>query len=95
MGARIRTQFVRFIAMMHNLGVPTRFITGVVSDRGRMIYHAWAECYFEGVGWSGVDLQTAQVWLPGCAIKLFAGKDFVDCHIDTLPDIKADVDESG
>lgn len=43
-----------FIAIMRNLGIPTRFITGVIVEKERTNYHAWAECYLEDVGWIGV-----------------------------------------
>jgi transglutaminase-like putative cysteine protease len=78
-----------FIAIMRSLGIPSRFIVGVISEKGHTMYHAWAECYIEGVGWHEVDPQTAQVWKPAMGIKLFSGKDFIDCNIKVLPDIKA------
>ena len=80
-----------FIAIMRYLGIPTRFIVGVISERDHTMYHAWAECYIDGAGWHEVDPQTAQVWKPAMGIKLFAGKDFMDCNIKVLPDIKATV----
>jgi transglutaminase-like putative cysteine protease len=78
-----------FVAIMRSLGIPTKFITGIVIEKGHVMHHAWAECYIEGVGWHGVDPQTAQVWIPEMGIKLFAGKDFLDCNIKTLPEIQA------
>lgn len=80
-----------FVAIMRSLGIPTQFITGVIVEKGHLMHHAWAECYIEGVGWHGVDPQTAQVWIPEMGIKLFAGKDFLDCNIKTLPEIQASV----
>lgn len=80
-----------FIAIMRSLGIPTRFITGVILEKENLMYHAWAECYIKDIGWHGVDPQTSQFWVPEMGIKLFAGKDFIDCNINTLPDIKASV----
>ncbi len=81
-----------FIAIMRNLGIPTKFIVGVIYfDDEHTMYHAWAEYYWEDIGWIGVDPQNAQIWLPNNGIKLFAGKDFIDCNIDRLLDIKATV----
>jgi hypothetical protein len=49
--------------------------------------HAWAECYIENYGWLAVDPQNGFMGYPPWAIKLFHGKDFLDCHIETLPDM--------
>jgi len=81
-----------FIAIMRNARIPSRFVCGVVLDGGKMMYHAWAECYIEDIGWVGVDPQNAMKWLPDCAIKLFVGLDFVDCRINLLPDINAELE---
>jgi transglutaminase-like putative cysteine protease len=80
-----------FVAIMRSLGIPAKFITGVIIEKGHIMHHAWAECYIEGVGWHGVDPQTAQLWVPVIGIKLFEGKDFIDCNIKALPEIKATV----
>jgi transglutaminase-like putative cysteine protease len=79
-----------FIALMRNKGIPARFVTGYIfmPENGFEGFHAWAECYIKDYGWFAVDPQNAFYWLPVSAIRLFYGKDFIDCNIHTLPDIQ-------
>lgn len=79
-----------FISLMRNKGIPSRFVTGYIymPDEGFEGFHAWAECYIKNYGWLAVDPQNAFYWFPESAIKLFYGNDFVDCKINTLPDIE-------
>jgi len=79
-----------FIALMRKKGIPCRFITGYIfmPENGFQGFHAWAECYIKNYGWLAVDPQNAFYWLPESAIKLFYGKDFIDCNVKTLPEIE-------
>lgn len=78
-----------FIALMRSKGIPCRFITGYVSYPPQNIEgtHAWAECYIRNSGWLPVDPQSGQLSYP-IQIKLFAGRDYQDCHIKQLKDIE-------
>lgn len=43
-----------YVAIMRNMGIPARFISGYIYGEG---YHAWAEFYLKGYGWIPVDPQ--------------------------------------
>lgn len=78
-----------FIALMRHKGIPTRMAVGYVYMPQNDVEgsHAWAECYLKDYGWFTVDPQNAVLWFPQGVIKLFHGKDFIDCNIRTLPDM--------
>ena len=85
-----------FIALMRKIGIPCRMAVGWVylPDQNFEGSHAWAECYISNYGWLAVDPQNGFMWFPPIVIKLFHGKDFIDCNIKTLPDmcpVKAEV----
>ncbi len=79
-----------FIALMRNKGIPCRFITGCFSmpEKNILGTHAWAECYIKGCGWWPVDPASNYLALPHNQIKMFYGKDFLDCKINTLPEME-------
>lgn len=78
-----------FIALMRRLDIPCRMAVGYIymPDRNFEGSHAWAECYIDDYGWLAVDPQNGFSWYPPVAVKLFHGKDFIDCDIKTLPDM--------
>lgn len=78
-----------FVALMRKLGIPTRFVAGFICMPDRNFYgcHAWAECYIKHYGWFAVDPQSGKLWFPPTAIKLFAGKDFADCDLNSFMDL--------
>lgn len=78
-----------FIALMRHKGIPARMAVGYIYMPQNYFEgsHAWAECYLKEYGWFTVDPQNAMLWFPQGVIKLFHGKDFVDCNIPTLPDM--------
>lgn len=78
-----------FLALGRKLGIPCRMAVGYISipDNNFEGSHAWAECYINNYGWLAVDPQNGFMWYPPVAIKLFHGKDFLDCNIKTLPDM--------
>ena len=78
-----------FLALARRMGVPCRMGVGWIymPEQNFQGSHAWAECYIKDYGWLGVDPQNNFVWYPPSAIKLFHGKDFIDCNIKTLPDM--------
>ncbi|PIE86053.1 MAG: hypothetical protein CSA05_02595 [Bacteroidia bacterium] len=78
-----------FLALMRRIGIPCRMAVGWIymPKQNFQGSHAWAECYIENYGWLGVDPQNNFMWYPPTAIKLFHGKDFVDCNIKVLPDM--------
>ncbi|HLD02702.1 MAG TPA: transglutaminase domain-containing protein [Candidatus Nanoarchaeia archaeon] len=64
-----------FISMMRSLGIPARFVSGVVySNAGNNPEwggHGWAEVYFPGYGWVPFDVTFGQYgWLDPSHIKL-------------------------
>ena len=62
-----------FISIMRSLGVPARFITGVVySNLGyKWSNHGWAEVYFPNYGWVPFDVTFGQYgWIDPSHIKL-------------------------
>ena len=78
-----------FIALIRRIGIPCRMAVGWIymPDQNFQGSHAWAECYIENYGWLAVDPQNGFIWFPPAAIKLFHGKDFIDCNIKVLPDM--------
>lgn len=89
-----------FLALMRKAGIPCRMVVGYIYMPEQKFEgaHAWAECYIRGYGWFAVDPQNGFYWYPAFAIKMFYGKDFADCHIDTLPDmypVKVEVLDGG
>jgi transglutaminase-like putative cysteine protease len=70
-----------FIAVMRNLGVPTRFVTGIIYKGS---YHAWAEFYLKDVGWIPVDPQMGTVEVTNRHIKLLEGVDFPSLNVKLL-----------
>lgn len=78
-----------FIALMRKIGIPCRMAVGMVymPEKNFQGSHAWAECYIDNYGWIAVDPQNGFMWFPPVVIKLFHGKDFIDCNIKTLPDM--------
>lgn len=78
-----------FISLMRAVKIPCRMVVGYVymPEHNFEGSHAWAECYIKDYGWLAVDPQNAFYWYPSFAIKLFYGRDFIDCNIKTLPDM--------
>lgn len=78
-----------FLALMRKKGIPARFIAGFIymPEYNFSGCHAWAECYIKNYGWLAVDPQNGRVWIPPTAIKLFAGKDFNHCGLDSFRDL--------
>ena len=82
-----------FLALIRNAGIPGRFIIGrILLPDGNQIYHAWAECYIEDIGWMPVEVQNGNTWVPDWGIKLFTGRDFEDCNV-ALSDIQANIEK--
>ena len=78
-----------FLALMRRAGIPCRMVVGYVyiPEQNFKGSHAWAECYVQDYGWFAVDPQNGFYWYPAFAIKMFYGKDFVDCNIRSLPEL--------
>lgn len=78
-----------FLALVRRMGIPCRMGVGWIymPEQNFQGAHAWAECYIKDYGWLGVDPQNSFIWYPPTAIKLFHGKDFIDCNIKVLPDM--------
>lgn len=74
---------------MRKVGIPCRMAVGYIYNPAQNYEgsHAWAECYLDSYGWFTVDPQSGGMWFPPILIKLFHGKDFVDCNIKVLPDM--------
>lgn len=66
---------------MRNLGVPTRFVTGIIYKGS---YHAWAEFYLRDVGWIPVDPLMGKVGVTNRHIKLLEGRDFPDLNVKLM-----------
>ncbi len=67
-----------FISMLRSLGIPARFVSGVVytNQDGNFGNHGWAEVYFPGTGWVPFDVTYGQYgWIDITHVKL---KDDVD-----------------
>lgn len=78
-----------FLALTRKLGIPSRMAVGYIymPENNFEGSHAWAECYISNYGWMAVDPQYGSMRFPSVAVKLFHGRDFVDCNIKTLPDM--------
>lgn len=62
-----------FISLLRSLGIPARFVTGVVySNLGyKWFNHGWSEVYFPGYGWVPFDVTFGQYgWIDPSHIKL-------------------------
>ena len=73
-----------FLALMRNRNIPARFVRGMVFNQGNMIFHAWAEIWFDNFGWWAVDPQTGNEMTPYYFYKLHAGTDALECGCDSL-----------
>ncbi len=62
-----------FISLMRSLGVPARFVTGVVYTNAgyKWSSHGWAEIYFPEYGWVPFDVTFGQYgWIDPSHVKL-------------------------
>ncbi len=62
-----------FISLMRSLGIPARFVTGVVyTNLGyKWLNHGWSEVYFPGYGWVPFDVTFGQYgWIDPSHVKL-------------------------
>ena len=62
-----------FISMLRSLGIPARFVSGVVytNQNGQFGNHGWAEVYFPGIGWVPFDVTYGQYgWIDATHVKL-------------------------
>lgn len=66
------------IAVMRCLGVPARYVNGIMIGEGAT--HAWVEIY-TGEGWYGLD-PTNNLHIDGYYIKFSHGRDYGDCVVD-------------
>ena len=66
------------IAVMRYLGVPARYVNGLMIGEGAT--HAWTEVYTDG-GWYGLD-PTNDLHIDGYYISLAHGRDYGDCIVD-------------
>lgn len=66
------------IAVLRFLGVPARYVNGMMIGEGRT--HAWVEVY-TGDGWYGLD-PTNNLHVDDYYIKLAHGRDYQDCVLD-------------
>lgn len=66
------------IALMRYLGVPARYVNGLMIGEG--FSHAWVEIY-TGTGWYGLD-PTNCLHIDDYYIKLAWGRDYGDCVVD-------------
>ncbi len=66
------------IAVMRRLGVPARYVNGLMIGEGAT--HAWVEIYTDG-GWYGLD-PTNDLHIDDYYIKLAHGRDYADCVVD-------------
>src|SRR3989338_1252567 len=67
-----------FISMARSLGIPARFISGMVYTNTLYDWgaHGWAEVYFPGVGWVPYDITYGQFgWVDATHIKLSESRD--------------------
>ena len=66
------------IAVMRRLGIPARYVNGLMIGEGAT--HAWAELYLDGV-WRGFD-PTHNRFVDDVYIKLAHGRDYRDCILE-------------
>ena len=62
-----------FISMLRSIGVPARFVSGMVYTNLDYSFgnHGWAEVYFEGYGWIPFDVTFGQYgWIDPSHVKL-------------------------
>ncbi|HLC73688.1 MAG TPA: transglutaminase-like domain-containing protein [Candidatus Nanoarchaeia archaeon] len=62
-----------FISMLRSIGVPARFVSGMVYTNLDYTFgnHGWAEVYFEGYGWVPFDVTFGQYgWIDPSHVKL-------------------------
>ena len=78
-----------FTALMRKKGIPCRFVAGFIFIPEQKFYgcHAWAECYLKQYGWMAVVPQSGKSWLPTTIIRLFTGKDYTDCGLNSFIDL--------
>lgn len=70
-----------FISMARSLGIPTRFVSGVVYSNVAYSFdnHGWAEVYFPDHGWVPFDVTFGQYgWIDPSHIKMDESKDSGD-----------------
>jgi len=68
-----------FISFLRSLNIPTRYVTGIAFtdavEKGWDL-HAWAEVYFEGIGWVPFDVVFGEYgWVDSGHIKFFDSVD--------------------
>ncbi len=67
-----------FISMLRSVGIPARFVTGVVYTNIGYEFgnHGWAEVYFPGYGWVPFDVTLGQYgWVDPSHVRLAAKAD--------------------
>ncbi|MEM4266649.1 MAG: transglutaminase-like domain-containing protein [Candidatus Nanoarchaeia archaeon] len=99
-----------YISMMRSLGVPTRFVSGVVYSNVNYQFenHGWAEVYMPGQGWIPVDVTFGQYgWVDPGHVKMQDSLDSGEASVTytsrtrgveiktTPPDIKTRVLKKG
>lgn len=63
-----------FVTLARAAGIPTRFVSGLVSLNGKgLLYHSWAEAFVDGV-WVQVDPTFDQVPADASHVKLVEGE---------------------
>ena len=69
------------VAVMRGWGVPSRYVSGYLGlAAGKVAHsesHAWAECWFPGVGWRGFD-PTNGSECDECHVRVAVGRDYAD-----------------
>lgn len=67
-----RDYAVLMATLLRAAKIPTRVVSGLVTDSGAFYYHAWVECW-DGAQWYGLDATRARHELSGGYIKLAQG----------------------
>ncbi len=69
------------IAITRSWGIPSRYVSGFLcpdgEDAGSHTTHAWVECRFPGVGWTGFDPTNDSI-VDASHIRIATGRDFSD-----------------
>ena len=79
-----------FIAMLRSVGIPARFVTGLVYTNDKsfsqsFVPHGWAEVYFQQVGWVPFDITYGQFgWVDTSHIKFKDSNDISGLGYETL-----------